>query len=135
MTRNSHVCKIEGSCGLRMPSARRVASVSPQCRTRGTAFSQRHANYLFHQISMWSNPGDDERNIEANRAFSDAMRPYSAVARISTSRRRIAPRTRAGYAKYQRLVALKERYDPDNRFHLNQNIRPGEREASFPHRR
>jgi len=35
-------------------------------------------------------------------------------------------RVRAAYRpdKYERLVALKKLYDPENFFHLNQNIRP-----------
>jgi FAD/FMN-containing dehydrogenase len=34
-------------------------------------------------------------------------------------------RTRAAYGpNYERLVAVKTQYDPDNLFHLNQNIKP-----------
>ena len=32
-----------------------------------------------------------------------------------------------GSQKYQRLLALKKKYDPDNFFRLNQNIDPGQR--------
>jgi hypothetical protein len=30
-----------------------------------------------------------------------------------------------GPAKYQRLVEVKRRYDPENVFHVNQNVPPG----------
>ena len=41
-----------------------------------TALSHRDAGYLFHPISIWQDPADDERLIAANRAFADAMRPF-----------------------------------------------------------
>src|SRR6185437_16186353 len=40
-----------------------------------TAFSHRDAGYLFHPISMWQQPADDERLIATSRAFCNAMRP------------------------------------------------------------
>jgi FAD/FMN-containing dehydrogenase len=97
-----------------------------------TAFSHRGARYLFHPISAWTEPTDDERIIAATRAFTAAMRPFSTGA----SYLNFTPegdRVRDGYgdAKYARLVALKDAYDPANLFRLNQNIRPS-RAAAEP---
>lgn len=92
-----------------------------------TAFSHRDARYLFHPISIWANPADDERMIAANRAFTAAMRPYSTGAAYLNFTAE-GGRVRDGYGddKYARLVALKNAYDPANRFRLNQNIRPSQ---------
>lgn len=90
-----------------------------------TAFSHRDANYLFHPISMWDDPADDARLIAAGRAFADAMRPFStggAYLNFTPEPNRV--RDAYGEKKYERLVALKDKYDPDNLFRLNQNIRP-----------
>jgi FAD/FMN-containing dehydrogenase len=90
-----------------------------------TAFSHRDANYIFHPISVWSDPADDERVIAANRAFADEMRPHStggAYLNFTPEPDRV--RDAYGPEKYRRLVALKDRYDPDNVFRLNQNIEP-----------
>ncbi|MCI0436345.1 MAG: BBE domain-containing protein [Gemmatimonadetes bacterium] len=90
-----------------------------------TAFSHRNANYLFHPISVWNDSTDDERLIEANRAFSRAMRPFStggAYLNLTPEADRVIDAY--GELKYQRLVALKDWYDPDDLFRVNQNIRP-----------
>jgi FAD/FMN-containing dehydrogenase len=90
-----------------------------------TAFSHRDARYLFHPISAWTDPADDERMIAANRAFAVAMRPFSTGASYLNFTPE-ADRVRDGYGDdtYVRLVALKDTYDPANLFRLNQNIRP-----------
>jgi FAD/FMN-containing dehydrogenase len=89
-----------------------------------TAFSHRGANYLFHPISMWQQPTDDERLIVASRAFCEAMRPFSTGGAYLNFTPEDRVRDAYGAAKYARLVALKDRYDPDNLFRLNQNIKP-----------
>jgi FAD/FMN-containing dehydrogenase len=89
-----------------------------------TAFSHRDAEYMFHPISIWSDPADDERVIAANRAFCDAMRPYTTGAAYLNFTGEDRVREAFGEEKYARLVALKDRYDPDNLFRLNPNIRP-----------
>ena len=90
-----------------------------------TAFSHRDARYLFHPISMWSDPADDERMIAAARAFAGAMRTYSTGASyLNFTPEASRVRDAYGEEKYARLVALKDTYDPGNLFRLNQNIRP-----------
>jgi FAD/FMN-containing dehydrogenase len=90
-----------------------------------TAFSHRDARYLFHPISVWTDPADDGRLIAANRAFAAAMRPFSTGASyLNFTPEPDRVRDAYGDDKYARLVALKDTYDPANVFRLNQNIRP-----------
>ncbi|MBL8482188.1 MAG: FAD-binding oxidoreductase [Rhodocyclaceae bacterium] len=89
-----------------------------------TAFSHRDADYLFHPISMWQQATDDARLIAINRAFCDAMRPYSTGSAYLNFSPEDRVRDAYGAAKHARLVALKDRYDPHNLFKLNQNIEP-----------
>jgi FAD/FMN-containing dehydrogenase len=95
-----------------------------------TAFSHRDATHLFHPISVWSDAADDERLIAANRAFATAMRPDSTGASyLNFTPEADRVRTAYGAEKYERLVAVKDKYDPDNLFRLNQNIMPSKQAA------
>jgi FAD/FMN-containing dehydrogenase len=90
-----------------------------------TAFSHRDANYLFHPITAWADPADDERMTAATRAFAAAVRPFSnGAAYLNFTHEAGRVRDAYGDGKYARLVALKDTYDPANLFRLNQNIRP-----------
>ena len=90
-----------------------------------TAFSHRHARYLLHPISMWTDPADDEQLIAANRAFVCAMRPFSTGASyLNFTPESDRVRDAYGDDKHARLVTLKNTYDPTNLFRLNQNIKP-----------
>jgi FAD/FMN-containing dehydrogenase len=74
---------------------------------------------------MWEDPADDERQIEFAKGFAEAMRPFAIGAPYLNFTPEVdRVRDAFGAEKYERLVALKDRYDPDNLFRLNQNIKP-----------
>ena len=80
-----------------------------------TAFSHRDARYLFHPITAWADPADDERMIAATRAFAAAMRPFATgAAYLNFTPEADRVRDAYGDATYARLVAVKDRYDPAN---------------------
>jgi FAD/FMN-containing dehydrogenase len=89
-----------------------------------TAFSHRDARYMFHPITMWRDADDDVRLITATRAMCDAMRPHVTGAAYLNFTPEDRVRDGYGAEKYERLVALKDRYDPDNFFRLNPNVKP-----------
>jgi FAD/FMN-containing dehydrogenase len=94
--------------------------------TSETAYAQRSASYDCFPISIWEDPADDEANIRWARELWTAMRPFSTGGvYVNNLGDEGEDRVRAAYGgNYERLVALKARYDPTNFFHLNQNIEP-----------
>jgi FAD binding domain/Berberine and berberine like len=94
-----------------------------------TALGRRDVDWCYHALAMWMEP--DEASAEANmawaRALSEDLRPHvTEGVYLNYTSDQGEERVRATYgpAKYERLQALKDRYDPDNLFRLNQNIRP-----------
>jgi FAD/FMN-containing dehydrogenase len=95
-----------------------------------TAFSHRSANYLFHPISVWQDAADDQRLIAGNRAFAASMRPFGAGGPyLNFTMERDRVRDAYGARTHERLVALKDKYDPENLFRMNQNIEPSKAAA------
>ena len=76
---------------------------------------------------MWSNPGEDDKNIRWVRGLWEAMQPFaSGEVYVNYETDQGVDRVKAAYSPttYARLVALKNKYDPTNLFRVNQNIKP-----------
>jgi hypothetical protein len=94
-----------------------------------TAIGRRDVQWCYHALAMWMEPGE-----EAKQAHFDWARNLSADLEPETTEgvylnftsdegdERV--RKTFGPEKYAKLVALKDKYDPANMFHLNQNIKP-----------
>jgi FAD/FMN-containing dehydrogenase len=96
----------------------------------GAAFGQRAAKWNATVVSIWESPADDERAIAWSRQVADAMKPWSlsgAGYANSASADETAERVKASFGpdRFERLVAIKRRYDPDNVFRFNLNVPPG----------
>jgi len=91
-----------------------------------TAFAQRDALFNLAVISRWADPSTAQTHIDWARESTDAMRPYaSGGVYVNYLGAEGADRVRAAYgAKYDKLVAVKRKYDPQNLFRVNQNIQP-----------
>jgi len=93
-----------------------------------SAFHGRHVPFLLNPEANWVEPADDEANVAWVRSFLAGMEPFSDGSRYLNF---------AGFQEegnemmqgafgpqYQKLAALKRKYDPTNLFRLNQNVRP-----------
>ncbi|MGI8926521.1 MAG: FAD-binding oxidoreductase [Tepidiformaceae bacterium] len=92
-----------------------------------TAFPHRSTGYNLLVVSEWLDPAQSAVNIAWARAAFDAMRPFQASGRYVNylGEGEGEDSVAAAYgANYERLRAVKRKYDPDNVFHMNQNIRP-----------
>jgi len=91
-----------------------------------TAFPHRDEHYDFLILSQWADSADSAKNIEWTRAFFDAMQPFfERGVYVNNLGEEGEDRVQAAYgANYDRLLALKNKYDPTNLFRFNQNIKP-----------
>ena len=91
-----------------------------------TAFAYRDATFATVIAGMWPDPAANEANTQWVRDYYAATAPHSEEGGyINFMAADDQDRIRANYkGNYDRLVEVKRRYDPDNLFHLNQNIKP-----------
>ena len=92
-----------------------------------TAFGQRTSPFNIHIIAGWEDPVDDEVNVAWVKELGAEMKQYAmGGAYLNYLAEEGEDRVRAAFGPetYARLQALKDRYDPQNVFRLNQNIKP-----------
>jgi FAD/FMN-containing dehydrogenase len=129
----------DGAIDAYVDAGRKVASPMSQSilfRTGGaiarvpedaTAASHRDAPYMWHPIAAWSDPAENDDHIGWVRESYAALEPYgTGGVYLNFEQDEGADHVRAGFspAKYARLVELKDKYDPNNLFRVNQNIAP-----------
>lgn len=94
-----------------------------------TAFGDRSMGWMYSLDSVWSDHGEDAANIawardgwKASERFGD----HGAYLNLPGHGEDDAALTRTSFgSNYQRLLEIKTKYDPENRFRFNQNIAPG----------
>jgi FAD/FMN-containing dehydrogenase len=90
------------------------------------AYGHRDARFVMNVHGRWDERAQDAPCIAWARDFFKASAPYaSAGAYVNFMTEDERDRVAAAYGRnYDRLVQIKRKYDPDNVFHLNQNITP-----------
>jgi FAD/FMN-containing dehydrogenase len=91
-----------------------------------TAFSYREANFSQVIVGVDPDPANNERIISWTREYWDAVHPHSGGgAYVNFMMDEGQERVKATYRdNFEKLVAIKNEYDPTNLFRVNQNIRP-----------
>ena len=117
------------------PSANTLSSIwnfggaTAEVAADATAFGDRSMPYMFSMDSVWSDEADDEKNINWTRNFWAIMRDYSQDGRMYLN---FPGQGEEGEKmledtfgeNYSRLRSIKKKFDPDNLFRFNQNIKP-----------
>jgi FAD/FMN-containing dehydrogenase len=103
-----------------------VHGAAARVDAQATAFGLRGALWDFDIISQWTNPAEAAIHVQWTREFWKAAEPYSSGVYVNHIGEDEAERVTAAYGpNYARLASIKTRYDPDNLFRVNHNIRPG----------
>ena len=94
----------------------------------GTAYPHRQSEFDLVIMSNWTNQQEDEKNIHWARDLYEAVQNFSShKVYVNVLGVEGEERVKEAYGdSYPRLAALKTKYDPDNLFRLNQNIKPME---------
>jgi hypothetical protein len=105
-----------------------MRGVAARGSVEDSAFYGRGAAFLLNPEANWIDPETDAQNMAWVRDFVQAMEPFSDGSRylnFAGFQEEGDAMIRGAFgAQYERLAALKHKYDPNNLFSLNQNVKP-----------
>jgi FAD/FMN-containing dehydrogenase len=103
-----------------------ISGVANRIRPDTMAYRYRDAKIVLNVHGRWTDAAEDRKVIGWAREFFKASAPYaSSGAYVNFMTEEESERVAAAYGpNYDRLVQIKTKYDPENIFHLNQNIKP-----------
>jgi FAD/FMN-containing dehydrogenase len=103
-----------------------IAGAPNRVASDAMAYGHRDAKFVLNVHGRWDDAKDDRKCIDWARDFFKASAAYaSAGAYVNFMTAEESDRIASAYgSNYARLVQVKRKYDPDNVFHLNQNIKP-----------
>lgn len=112
---------------MTMVALERFHGAATRVPVTATAFPYREVGWNLLILSQWQGTADSERNITWARETYDAMAPFMAQRRYVNYLSDDQPPDSLSEVygpNHERLRQMKRKYDPENLFHLNQNIGP-----------
>src|SRR5262245_949737 len=103
-----------------------VGGAMARVAANATAWPNRSAHFIMNVHTRWREKGEDSACVGWARKLFDATAPFaSGSVYVNFMPDDESDRVEKAYgANYRRLAEIKRRYDPDNLFRMNQNIRP-----------
>jgi hypothetical protein len=91
-----------------------------------TAYAHRDAAFVMNVHGRWETPAEDQRCIAWSRDYFQASATFaSAGAYVNFLTPDETDRVKVAYGQnYDRLATVKRKYDPENLFRTNWNVKP-----------
>ena len=111
---------------MRVAQLRVLGGASARVPSDATAYAHRSSRIMVNVAAFYEGPDDQPRRKQWVDEFSSALHQGDDGAYVNFVGDEGVARTRAAYPgpTWDRLVAVKQRYDPDNVFHRTQNVTP-----------
>ncbi|HZV21051.1 MAG TPA: BBE domain-containing protein, partial [Hyphomicrobiales bacterium] len=105
-----------------------VGGAMARIPANATAWPNRDAHFIMNAHARWRDKAQDTAGIEWARRLFQATAPFATgSAYVNFMPDDENDRVEKTYGtNYPRLAEIKRRYDPDNLFRMNQNIRPAD---------